>query len=433
MASMPTFTIVNLNYKKVGIPFSFFISFHLNKIQIISYFVERGVSLKKNIFFIIWGLCLFCVCFHVSAESVTDLAPNSKSAILMDAQSGKILYSKNETEALPPASMTKLMSMLLIMEAIDNGTLTMDTDVTISENAAGMGGSQVFLEAGEVYKVQELLKGIAIASGNDAVVAMAEKIAGTVDDFVVKMNERAKELGLKSTTFKNPHGLDTEGHVSSAYDMALIAKELLKHPKILEFTSIYEDYLQKNDGSSTWLVNTNKLVRFYDGVDGLKTGFTSSAGYCLTATAKKNNLRLIAVVMGAPTSDNRSSDISSMLNYGFNTYKSVVVLTKDVVLGTKRVENGKKDTVDIVLKEDYTKLLENTEPMPNYSYNLKVDKFIAPVEAGTTVGTVEVVDQNGKVIDNLEVTVKETVEKSSFWELWLQNIKRITSGKILVK
>ncbi len=369
----------------------------------------------------------------MNPNAEVDLAPNSKSAILIDYETGTVLWNKNENESLAPASMTKVMSMLLIMEAIDNGSIAWDTKVTISERAASMGGSQVFLEAGESYKVEELLKGIAIASGNDAVVAMAEYLSGSVEGFVDRMNERAKELGLTGTTFKNPHGLDTEGHVSTAKDMSIMARELLNHPKILEFTSIYEDYLKKPDGSSTWLVNTNKLVRFYDGVDGLKTGFTSTAGYCLTATAKKSNLRVIAVVMGADTPDNRSSDISSMLNYGFNSYKTGVLLKKDAVLGTKRVENGIKETVEIVLKKDYTKLLKQSSSVPNYAYNLKVEKLVAPIEAGSVIGSLEVVDESGNIIDTLEVTVKESIEKANFLELFFKNLKHITAGKILIK
>lgn len=386
-------------------------------------------NLKKVICFLV----IFLLgAFSVNAEEM-DLAPNSKSAYLIDFETGEVMYQKNELEELAPASMTKIMSMLLIMEAIDNGTLSFEDNVSISENAASMGGSQVFLEAGEVYKVEELLKGIAVASGNDAVVAMAEKIAGTESEFVKKMNARAKELGLRQTIFKNPHGLDAEGHVSTAHDMAIIAKELLKHPKILEFTSIYEDYLKKPDGTSTWLVNTNKLIRFYDGVDGLKTGFTSTAGYCLTATAKKNNLRLIAVVMGADTSDNRSSDIASMLNYGFTQYKREILLPKDTVLGEKRIENGEVETTEIVLKDDYTKLLRQSELAPNYSYTLKVEKLVAPINKGDVVGKVEVVDSSSNIIDSLDVTVKDSITKAKFFTLWNRNLKHITGGRILIK
>ena len=370
----------------------------------------------------------------VAAEEVSsDLAPNSKSAILLDASTKTILFKKNEQEKLAPASMTKVMSMLLIMEAIDNGSLSLDDDVTISENAASMGGSQVYLQAGETYKVKELLKGIAVASGNDAVVAMAEKISGTVSDFVARMNERAKELGAVNTHFVNPHGLDAEDHYTTAYDMALMAFELLKHPTILEYTSIYEDYLQKNDGSSIWLVNTNKLVRFYDGVDGLKTGFTATAGYCLTATAKKNNLRLISVVMGAETSDKRSSDTTSLLNYGFNTYKTHVVLTTKDSLGVKRVENVVVEQTDIVLTQDYVKLLKQTDAKPNYSFNVSVDSLVAPLKKGDIVGKVSVVDENGSVIDTLDVTLKEDIPKVNWWQAFLKNLKHLTAGQILIK
>lgn len=370
----------------------------------------------------------------VAAEEVSsDLAPNSKSAILLDASTKTILFKKNEQEKLAPASMTKVMSMLLIMEAIDNGNLSLDDDVTISENAASMGGSQVYLQAGETYKVKELLKGIAVASGNDAVVAMAEKISGTVSDFVARMNERAKELGAVNTHFVNPHGLDAEDHYTTAYDMALMAFELLKHPTILEYTSIYEDYLQKNDGSSIWLVNTNKLVRFYDGVDGLKTGFTATAGYCLTATAKKNNLRLISVVMGAETSDKRSSDTTSLLNYGFNTYKTHVVLTTKDSLGVKRVENGVVEQADIVLTQDYVKLLKQTDAKPNYSFNVSVDSLVAPLKKGDIVGKVSVVDETGSVIDTLDVTLKEDIPKVNWWQAFLKNLKHLTAGQILIK
>ena len=389
--------------------------------------------MKKVMSFLIL-LSLFIFIPSVAAEEVSsDLAPNSKSAILLDASTKTILFKKNEQEKLAPASMTKVMSMLLIMEAIDNGNLSLDDDVTISENAASMGGSQVYLQAGETYKVKELLKGIAVASGNDAVVAMAEKISGTVSDFVARMNERAKELSAVNTHFVNPHGLDAEDHYTTAYDMALMAFELLKHPTILEYTSIYEDYLQKNDGSSIWLVNTNKLVRFYDGVDGLKTGFTATAGYCLTATAKKNNLRLISVVMGAETSDKRSSDTTSLLNYGFNTYKTHVVLTTKDSLGVKRVENGVVEQADIVLTQDYVKLLKQTDAKPNYSFNVSVDSLVAPLKKGDIVGKVSVVDENGSVIDTLDVTLKEDIPKVNWWQAFLKNLKHLTAGQILIK
>ena len=382
---------------------------------------------------VIWSVCLFFLSIGFVYAEENDLASNAKSALLMDFNSGEVLYQKNENEALPPASMTKIASMLLIMEEIDAGRLSFDDDVTISERASSMGGSQLFLQAGEVYKVRELLKGVAVASGNDAIVALSEKAFGSVENFVAKMNEKASSLGLTSTVFKNPHGLDAEGHTSSARDMAILARELIKHEKILEFTRIYEDYLKKNDGTSIWLVNTNRLVRFYDGVDGLKTGFTQTAGYCLTATAKKNNLRLIAVVMGEETSDKRSSDITNMLNYGFNSYKNVILYSKDNALGTKRVENGEEETVSIALKEDYTKLLKNTDDVPHYSYNVEVDSLKAPLEKGKTYGQAQVIDENGQLITSLDVTVLKSINKASYFKLFLRNIKNISAGKILIK
>lgn len=379
------------------------------------------------------SLCLFFICMGVVSAETVDYAPNSKSAILIDAATNTVLFEKNADEKLAPASMTKIMSMLLIMEAVDRGDISLNDEVTISETASSMGGSQVFLQAGEVYKVEELLKGIAIASGNDAVVAMAEYVSGSVSEFVNLMNKRAQELGLSNTVFKNPHGLDAEGHYSSARDMSRIASELIKHEKILEFTSIYEDYLKKNDGSSVWLVNTNKLVRFYDGVDGLKTGFTETAGYCLTATAKKNNTRFISVVMGAETSDKRSSDTTSLLNYGFNSYQTKVILKATDSLGKKRVENGTKETVDLALTKDYVKLFRQNEAISNYSYNIKVDNLVAPIQKGSVVGTLDVVDENNQVVDTLEVTVLEDILKSNLWEAFLKNLKHITAGRNIIK
>ncbi len=383
----------------------------------------------KRCLLIIMTFCLFIG----SAKAAEDYAPGAKSAILMDFATGEILFEKNADEVLAPASMTKIGSMLLIMEAIDNGNLSLDDEVTISEEAADMGGSQVFLEAGEVYKVHDLLKGVAIASGNDAVVALAEKVAGSQSAFVEMMNKRFKELGANNTNFVNAHGLDAEGHYSTARDMAIIARELLKHESILEYTSIYEEYLEKNDGTKTWLVNTNKLVRFYDGVDGLKTGYTTSAGYCLTATASKDGFRLISVVMGEETSENRSSDTVKMLNYGFNTYKINTIKTTDEVLGKVRVEGGKQDYVNIVLVEDATELLKNTDEVSDYKFNLKIDKIKAPVKKGEIVGSAEIIDNDGNIIDEVAVTVAEDIKKASLLDYLLRNIKTLGAGKTLLE
>lgn len=379
-------------------------------------------------------LIIMAFCFTiVNVYAAEDYAMGAKSAILIDSASGKVLFEKNADEKLAPASMTKLGSMLMIMEAIDNGNFKLDDKVTISEDAANMGGSQVFLEAGEVYTVHDLLKGVAIASGNDAVVALAEKVAGSQGEFVEMMNKRFKEIGAKNTNFVNAHGLDAEGHYSTARDMSIIAQELLKHEKILEYTSIYEEYLEKNDGTKTWLVNTNKLVRFYNGVDGLKTGYTTTAGYCLTATAKKDNFRLISVVMGEETSENRSSDTVKLLNYGFNTYKINTIKTQDEILGKVRVEGGKNDYANIVLLEDATELLKNTDEVNEYKFNLKVNKIKAPVKHGDIVGSAEVIDQDGNIIDEVDVTVKEDVKKANLLDYLLRNLKIIGAGKSILK
>lgn len=380
--------------------------------------------MKKAIIFFFTFLFLIPI---VKAEDTLNL--NSESAILIDQNSGKILYEKNKDEQLPMASMTKIMSMLLIMENISNGNIKYTDTVIISKNASSMGGSQVFLQEGEEYKVEDLLKCIAVSSANDAVVAMAEKIGGSVDAFVELMNQKVNELGLKNTHFSNPHGLDNENHYSSAYDMAMLGKELLKYPDILKFTSIYEDYLTKPDGSQIWLVNTNRLVRFYEGVDGLKTGFTTDAGYCLTATAKRNDLRLISVVMKSETADTRSKDTATLLSYGFNSFKNHLIYSKDEVLGTVKILNGKKDNVNVYLKEDATILLGVTEKPDNYSVEIESEPIKAPINKNTIVGTASILDNEGNIILEKEVIVKEDILKSNFWNYLKKNLKLITGGK----
>ncbi|MBE6154542.1 MAG: D-alanyl-D-alanine carboxypeptidase [Firmicutes bacterium] len=363
----------------------------------------------------------------VKAEDTLNL--DSQSAILIDASSGKILYKKNIHEKLPMASMTKIMSMLLIMENINNETLKYDDKVIISKNASGMGGSQVFLQEGEEYKVEDLLKCIAVSSANDAVVAMAEKISGSTEEFIKLMNNKAKELSLENTNFANPHGLDDENHYSSAYDMALLAKELLKYPDILNYTRIYEDYLTKPDGSQVWLVNTNRLVRFYEGVDGLKTGYTTNAGYCLTATAKKNSFRLISVVMKSSSADARSKDTATLLTYGFNSFKNNVIYSKDKSLGEVEVLKGKVDKVKVYLKEDANEILGVTEKPGDYSFNIKVKKIEAPLKKNTIVGTAEIFNNEGNIIAEKEIIIKENLVKAGFFDYLKRNIKIITSGK----
>lgn len=368
-------------------------------------------------------LLILIIPVTVKAE---ELDLTAKSSILIEASTGEILSEKNSDEKLAPASMTKIMTMLLIMESLEKNEYSLEDKVNISTNAASMGGSQVFLEAGSELKVKELLKAIAIASANDAAVAMAEYTAGSTESFVNLMNEKAASLGCTNTTFKNVHGLDTEGHLTTAKDMSIMARELLKHEEILTFSSIYEEFLNKPDGSSTWMVNTNKLIKYYNGLDGLKTGFTKNAGYCLTATAKRNNMRLISVVMNEPTTEKRSSDTIKLLNYGFANYKIKVVMPKDQDLGSIEIKNGKKETVGIKLTEDATNL-ESISDNKKYGFNINVDKSKAPIKVGDIIGKLEITI-DGSVKKEIPITVKEDVKKANIWDLYKRNLNKILIG-----
>lgn len=376
-------------------------------------------------------LLLFISIPLVKAEETEDLAPNAKSAIMIEASTGEILFQKNKDEKLAPASMTKMMSMLLIMEEIENGNLKWNEMITTSEKASSMGGSQIFLKVGEKMTVEDLLKGVAIASGNDAVVALAERVSGSEEQFVKRMNTRAKDLGLKNTNFINATGLTADNHYSSAYDMSLIAKELVKHEKILEFTSTYEDYLRKDTKSPFWLVNTNRLVRFKEGVDGLKTGFTDEAGYCLTATMKKDNMRLITVVMKEENTSKRSADTTKMLDYGFNIYMVQTILDEKTTIEKKKVELGKTLTTEIVPKENITILNKKSDDQKNITYKTNINKIIAPVKKGDKVGTIDIIEDNN-IISTIDATVKEDISKANFLTIYLRNLKEIISGNLKI-
>ena len=376
-------------------------------------------------------LLLFISIPLVKAEETEDLAPNAKSAIMIEASTGEILFQKNKDEKLAPASMTKMMSMLLIMEEIENGNLKWNEMITTSEKASSMGGSQIFLKVGEKMTVEDLLKGVAIASGNDAVVALAERVSGSEEQFVKRMNIRAKDLGLKNTNFINATGLTADNHYSTAYDMTLIAKELVKHEKILEFTSTYEDYLRKDTKSPFWLVNTNRLVRFKEGVDGLKTGFTDEAGYCLTATMKKDNMRLITVVMKEENTSKRSADTTKMLDYGFNIYMVQTILDEKTTIEKKKVELGKTLITEIVPKENITILNKKSEEQKNITYKTNINKIIAPVKKGDKVGTIDIIEDNN-IISTIDATVKEDISKANILTIYLRNLKEIISGNLKI-
>lgn len=316
------------------------------------------------------------------------------------------------------------MALILIMENLENGNLKWNDIVVTSKNAASMGGSQIFLEANEMMSVEDLVKGICIASGNDATVALAEKIAGTEKAFVKLMNDKASSLGLKNTHFVNATGLDAEGHYSSAYDMSVMARELVRHEKILEFSSIYEDYLRKNTEKSFWLVNTNKLVKFYSYIDGLKTGFTKNAGYCLTATGKKKDMRLISVVMGAETTDKRSTDTLAMLDYGFNRYSIDKVVSSDKALGKIKINLGDNEEADIISVKDINILNDSQKGKRNITYKIDTKSINAPIKKGDVIGKITVYE-NGKYLSYEDITVVNDVKKANIFKILARNLKDI--------
>ncbi|MDZ5722100.1 D-alanyl-D-alanine carboxypeptidase family protein, partial [Bacillus sp. SXabc123] len=347
-------------------------------------------------------------------KRTSELAHEAKSAVLIERDTGKVLYNKNSNERLAPASMTKIMTMLLIMEALDEGKIKMSDKVRTSEHAASMGGSQIFLEPGEEMTVEEMLKGIAIASGNDASVAMAEFISGSEEEFVRKMNKKAKELGLKNTSFKNPTGLTEEGHYSSAYDMAIMAKELLKYESITKFTGTYEDYLRENTDKKFWLVNTNRLIKFYPGVDGVKTGYTGEAKYCLTASAKKGNMRAIAVVFGASTPKDRNAQVTKMLDFAFSQYETHPLYKRNETVAKVKVKKGKQKFVELTTSEPISILTKKGEDMKNVKKEIKMnDNVSAPIQKGQELGTL-VLKKDGEVLAESPVAAKEDMKKAGF-------------------
>jgi serine-type D-Ala-D-Ala carboxypeptidase (penicillin-binding protein 5/6) len=351
-------------------------------------------------------------------ENKSELAEAAKSAILIERDTGAVLYEKNSHEKLAPASMTKIMTMLLIMEALEKGQIKWGDEVRTSEYAASMGGSQIFLETGESMTVKEMLTGIAIGSANDASVAMAEYIAGSEEAFVGKMNKKAEEIGLKDTQFQNPTGLPAKDHYSSAHDMSMMAKELLKYNEITKFTGTYESYLREDTENKFWLVNTNKLVRFYDGVDGLKTGFTNEAKYCLTATAKKGNMRVIAVVFGASTPKERNSEVTKMLDYAFNQYQTKPMFKKGDPLSQVKVSKGQESKVHAVTDEPISILSKKGEKLDKIEQKVTLSKDLkAPIKKGDKVGTL-VIKNNGKKVLESDLVAKRDVSEASWWQLY---------------
>jgi len=398
------------------------------------------VMIMKRIFLkltaiLISVMLMCCGIFSTAAETndmetVSDLGIedgslnlNCKSAVLMEATTGAVLYAQNPDEALPPASVTKIMTLLLVMEAIDSGTVHMEDTVTVSANAASMGGSQVYLKEGEQMSVEDMLKSVIIASANDAAVALAEHIAGSVSSFVDKMNGKAKSLGMNATTFENVTGLDdtAENHLTSALDIALMSRALIAHPTILNYSSIWMDTIRSGEFG---LTNTNRLVRFYKGCTGLKTGSTSKAGFCVSATAERNGFSLICVIMGAESRDVRNATATSLLDWGFSNfalYQSEKESTEPI-----RVAGGVKNTCSAAYPS-FSKVIQKGE-VAGIEKRINIPKLLsAPVKAGDEIGSVEFLYE-GRVLGNVKILATEDVEKIDFFEIF----RRILAKFLLI-
>lgn len=369
--------------------------------------------------------------FSLSVQANTpEFALQSRSAILMEASTGEVIFEKNADLELPPASISKIMTMVLIMEALEEGKITLDEKIRTSENAMRMGGSQIFLEVGEEMTLTDMLKSIAIASANDACVAVGEHLYGTEEAFVQKMNERARELGMNHTFFQNSTGLPAEnnvkGNYSTARDIAIMSRELLRHPVVLQWTSTWMDTVRNG---AFGLTNTNKLVRHYQGCDGLKTGYTVEAKYCLSATGMRNGLRFIAVVMGAPTSPVRNKEISEMLSFGFNTFKAYEVVKKDQVVQRIKVSKGKIQEVDLLAAYDFTvPMKKGTNAEVTAEVVLK-GKATAPISAGQVLGEL-VVKKSGEEIGRVPLKAQADVEKGSIFQIIFQMLKNLFAGLV---
>jgi D-alanyl-D-alanine carboxypeptidase (penicillin-binding protein 5/6) len=378
----------------------------------------------KRISIIFSVLCLGFTCLPTAMFAATisapDLAPNARSAVLLDADTGSIIYEKNGHDKLPPASITKVMTMLLIMEALERGELKWQDQIRVSEKAASMGGSQIFLEPGEQMSVRDMLKGIAVGSANDASSAMAERLGGTEERFAEMMNARAKELGMNNTKFQNSNGLPVDDHYSSAHDIALMSRELLKHVEITKFTGLYQDYLRQSSKKPFWLVNTNKLVRFYSGLDGLKTGFTNEARFCLTATAKRDHFRVIAVVMGEPNPKTRNQEVSQLLDFAFAQYTNRLFYKKGDVIAKIKVEKGDPEYLTIRAHHPISIMMKKGENLNGVKKVIKWRTIQVPFKKGEVLGTIDF-HKEGRSIATLELTSSRDVGKAGLWS----SIKRV--------
>lgn len=365
-------------------------------------------------------------CVEKKEESQTNvLAPSAKGVYLCENTTGKVIYARNEKEKLYPASMTKMMGLLLIFESLHDGKLKWEDTVTTSEYAASMGGSQVFLEVNETMSVKDMIKSICIASANDAMVAMSEKVGGSVDGFVEMMNEKAKTLKLSNTHFANPTGLHDPDHYSCAKDMAIIARALIKEggEELLKITSTYDAYIRENSDSKFWLVNTNKLLKQYPGVDGLKTGFTTEALSCITTTAKKDGLRLIGVVMGEPSSKVRNKEMIQLLDYGFSQYEQATLYKKGTKIETKKFENGKPATAGIVTLDDVSYVYQKGSQPKETKKEIKIDAQL-PYKANKKIGTMEITMSDGYHMQ-VPIGVDHDVVPLNFVDIFMKTFEDI--------
>ena len=361
------------------------------------------------------------IAYGAEEDSMSNI--EAKSALLMEPMSGKILYERNIDEKFAPASVTKIMTMLIAMEGIDSGKISLEDKVTCSENAKNMGGSTMLLDTGEVRTMEELLKGVAIASGNDAAVAIAEYIGGTEDDFVKLMNDRASEIGMKNTTFKNSNGLPAEGHLSTARDIAIMSQELLKHPTILKYSGIYMETISEGRKSPIELVNHNKLVRFFPGCDGLKTGFTNEAKYCISATAKKNGVRMLTVIMGAPTYKTRNRDAGLLMNFGFSKFEGKKLFAKDE--DVEEIPMGKQtDRVFIAKAKEDLEVVVPKGSKEELVKKIVVDEIKDEYKEGDIIGKCEVYLGEEKV-GEVELYSDRDIEKGGLLDSIKYNIKNI--------
>lgn len=371
---------------------------------------------KKLVTILLISLLMIFIIKPAVAQTLVDIS--SSSATLMDAGTGTILFEKNPHEKMEPASITKIMTLIIAFEAIESGKVNLSDIVRVSERAWKTGGSQVFLGPGEEQSLENLLKCIVVASANDASTAVAEYIGGSVEGFVKLMNDKAKELGMTNSNFTNPHGLSDPEHYTTAYDIALMSRELVKYPMFFKWSTIWMDYLEHTDKKrdATMLANTNKLLGKYEGVDGLKTGYHSKAGHCFAGTAKRGDFRLISVVLKAQSSNQRFEDTVKLLDYGFGHYDSIKVVEKGMVQKTIPVEKGHINEVNVIVTEDVSILIEKGRE-EHISTKIDVpEKLFAPLNKNQAVGTLTV-EQNGKAVKQIDLVISEDVMKAGFLEL----------------